>query len=97
MKNERILIAVIATAHFGLCLLVLRLFMSASTVFLARSYMWLVFPMNLLPDKTTAYLWPEYYSWTSPLLLIALDSVIWGVALGVPIHAMWRRHRKSVA
>ena len=97
MRGERILIAVIMAAHFGLCLLVLRLFMLVSTVFLARLYMWLVFPLNLLPDTATAYLWPGYYYWTSPILLIALDSVVWGVALGVPLHAIWRRSRKPVA
>ena len=96
MKTERTLIAVIATAHFGLCLFLVRLFQFHSTAFLARLYMCLVFPLNLLPN--TSWLWPWYsFYWPPLILLVALDSIIWGVALGVPIYAIWRRHRKSVA
>lgn len=81
------LIGVVTMAHFVLVFTVLGLIYLTGFRFLLPLYLWLCFPLVLLPD--TPWL-PA--NWFTVSLAVILNSSIWGITIGSLIYAVRRRH-----
>ena len=83
LTKKSTLIGVFTAAHFVLWLTVLGLIRLAGLYFLIGFYQWLCFPLVTFSAFTqVGYI---------VFLLIPLNSVIWGVALGLLVYAFRKK------
>ena len=89
MTKKRTLIGVVTVAHVVLWLAVLGLIRLTGFKFLLHVYVWLCFPLVLLPDVS----WLPS-NWFMVSLAFVLNSSIWGITIGLLIyHIKQRIHR----
>jgi hypothetical protein len=92
MTKKRTLIGVVTLAHFVLWLAVLGLIRVTGFKFLLHVYVWLCFPLVLLPDLP----WLPS-DWFMVSLALVLNSSIWGITIGLLVYRLKRRFHRPVA
>ena len=92
MTKKSTLIGVITAAHFVSVFAVLGLIYLTGFRFLLHLYLWLCFPLILLPDMP----WLPS-NWFMVSLAMVLNSIIWGATFGLLIYAIKRRLHRPVA
>jgi len=86
------LVAVATGAHFILWLSVLGLMQLTGATFVLHFYLWLIFPLVLLPDMP----WLPS-NWFTASLAAVLNSGIYGFTFGLLIYAIRKKLRRPVA